>query len=184
TLAQLGRAERAVRLIVSQRDEALAAQNRAEALGSAMLREHHALREACFDLAKRWESLPGEGPCGHAEQLRRVVRLHGWDAPLRPADTRARSRPADPITTTAFRTTSSPSRMGGEGDDLPGRSRMGEGACRRRRPCRSAPTAWPPALTRSRRPPTGGLPPVRRPPPPHTPLFPARFPHSRSHARS
>ncbi|HLV76142.1 hypothetical protein FHX41_2319 [Actinomadura hallensis] len=81
TLAQLGRAERAVRLIVSQRDEALAAQNRAEALGSAMLREHHALREACFDLAKRWESLPGEGPCGHAEQLRRVVRLHGWDAP-------------------------------------------------------------------------------------------------------
>ncbi|XRQ13996.1 hypothetical protein ACN3XK_24860 [Actinomadura welshii] len=81
TLVQLGRAERAVRLIVSQRDEARAAQDRAEALGSAVLREHHALREACFDLAKRWDSLPRESSCAHAEQLRRVVRLHGWDAP-------------------------------------------------------------------------------------------------------
>lgn len=78
TLVQLGRAEKAVRLIASQRDEAIAAQDRAEALGSATLREHHALREACFDLAKRWESLPRESTCAHAEQLRRVVRLHGF----------------------------------------------------------------------------------------------------------
>ncbi|GAA0588297.1 hypothetical protein [Actinomadura livida] len=81
TLVQLGRAERAVRLIVAQRDEAAAGQDRAEAFGSAVLREHHALREACFDLVKRWESLPSEAGCAHAEQLRRVVRLHGWDAP-------------------------------------------------------------------------------------------------------
>ncbi|TDC61844.1 hypothetical protein E1200_27890 [Actinomadura sp. GC306] len=81
TLVQLGRAERAVRLIVSQRDEAVAAQDRAEAFGSAVLREHHALREACFDLVKHWESLTRESPCGHAEQLRRVVRLHGREAP-------------------------------------------------------------------------------------------------------
>ncbi|WP_433230254.1 hypothetical protein [Actinomadura formosensis] len=79
TLAQLGRAEKAVRLIAAQRDEAVAAQNRAEALESAALREHRSLTEACFDLAKRWESLPPESSRAHAEQLRRVARLHSWD---------------------------------------------------------------------------------------------------------
>ncbi|MER7542376.1 hypothetical protein [Actinomadura sp.] len=79
TLAQLGRAEKAVRLIASQRDEAVAAQNRAEALGTAALREHRSLTEACYDLAKRWESLPRDDTGAYAEQLRRVVRLHSWD---------------------------------------------------------------------------------------------------------
>ncbi|MFA1540639.1 hypothetical protein [Actinomadura monticuli] len=79
TLAALGRAEKAVRLIASQRDEAVAAQNRAEALGTEALREHRSLTEACYDLAKRWESLPRDDSGAHAEQLRRLVRLHSWD---------------------------------------------------------------------------------------------------------
>lgn len=79
TLAALGRAEKAVRLIASQRDEAVAARNRAEALGTEALREHRSLTEACYDLAKRWESLPRGDSGAHAEQLRRLVRLHSWD---------------------------------------------------------------------------------------------------------
>ncbi|MFA1544971.1 hypothetical protein [Actinomadura chokoriensis] len=80
TLAALGRAEKAVRLIASQRDEAVAARNRAEAVGTEALREHRSLTEACYDLAKRWEALPRADTGAHAEQLRRVVRLHSWDA--------------------------------------------------------------------------------------------------------
>jgi hypothetical protein len=79
TVAQLGRAEKAVRLIASQRDEAVVARHRAEALGTAALREHRSLTEACYDLAKRWESLSRDDSGAHAEQLRRVVRLHSWD---------------------------------------------------------------------------------------------------------
>lgn len=79
TLAQLRRAEKAVRLIAAQRDEAVAAQNRAEALGKTALSEHRSLTEACYDLAKRWDALPREHSGAHAEQLRRVVRLHSWD---------------------------------------------------------------------------------------------------------
>jgi hypothetical protein len=79
TLAALGRAEKAVRLIASQRDAAITAQNRAEALGTEAVREHRSLTEACYDLAKRWESLPRDDSGAHAEQLRRVVRLHSWD---------------------------------------------------------------------------------------------------------
>ncbi|NVI87808.1 hypothetical protein [Actinomadura sp. BRA 177] len=79
TLAALGRAEKAVRLIASQRDAAVTAQNRAEALGTEALREHRSLTEARYDLAKRWESLPRDDSGAHAEQLRRVVRLHSWD---------------------------------------------------------------------------------------------------------
>lgn len=78
TLAQLGRAEKAVRLIAAQRDEAVAARNRAEALGRTALSEHRSLTEACYDLAKRWDALPRDSSGAHAEQLRRVVRLHSW----------------------------------------------------------------------------------------------------------
>ncbi|MFB4310583.1 hypothetical protein [Actinomadura sp. GTD37] len=79
TLAALGRAEKSVRLIASQRDEAVAARNRAEALGTEAVHEHRSLTEACYDLAKRWESLPRADSGAHAEQLRRLVRLHSWD---------------------------------------------------------------------------------------------------------
>lgn len=79
TVVQLGRAEKAVRLIASQRDEAVAARNRAEALGTAALREHRSLTEACYDLAKHWESLSRDDTGAHAEQLRRIVRLHSWE---------------------------------------------------------------------------------------------------------